>query len=245
MPVSDQTDVIAAGDSISGPDESALRVVDLKVAYGDIEVVRDASLEIQQGEVVSLLGPNGAGKTTLLLAITGLLKPASGEVRLFGKATLAACHVRARQGLAFIGDDRNLFRSLTVRQNLRMIRRSPADLAETFPELGVKLRTKGSLLSGGQQQMLALGRALLTKPRLLVVDELSLGLAPIVRDRLLARLRTIADAGTAVLLVEQSARSALEIADRAYVMGRGEILAHRPAADWLENFDELSELFLQ
>jgi branched-chain amino acid transport system ATP-binding protein len=222
-----------------------LEATDLRVAYGDLEVVRGASLKVVPGEVVALLGPNGAGKTTLLLALAGFLKAAGGQVSMFGAPAVGPAHRRARQGVAFIGDDRNLFRSLTVRQSMRMIRKDPAGLTEMFPELQVKMKAKGSLLSGGQQQMLALGRAMIADPKILIIDELSLGLAPIVRDRLLLNLRSIADAGGSVLVVEQSARSVLEVADRAYVMGRGEILADGRGSDWLANFEELSDLFLR
>ena len=225
--------------------ETVLEVNGLAVAYGDLEVVRDVSLKVNAGEVVALLGPNGAGKTTLLLALAGLLKPTKGEVKLFGALTKAPCHVRARQGLAFIGDDRNLLRTLTVRQNLRIIGRMPSDLTEVFPELALKMKAKGSLLSGGQQQMLALGRAIVARPRLLIVDELSLGLAPIVRDRLLVKLRSLADEGAAVVIVEQSVRSVLAVADSAMLMGHGEIVETRSAAEWLASFEELSEMFLQ
>lgn len=224
---------------------AVLEASDLRVAYGDLEVVRGASLKVATGELVALLGPNGAGKTTLLLALAGFLKPAYGQVSMFGAAAAGPAHRRARQGVAYIGDDRNLFRSLTVRQSMRMIRKDPAGLVAMFPELEVKMKAKGSLLSGGQQQMLALGRAMIADPKILIIDELSLGLAPIVRDRLLQNLRRIADAGGSVLVVEQSARSVLEVADRAYVMGRGEILAEGRGSDWLTNFDELSDLFLR
>jgi branched-chain amino acid transport system ATP-binding protein len=239
---------VSATDSLAeltGSHELVLAAQDLTVAYGDLEVVHGASLTVAPGEVVALLGPNGAGKTTLLLALAGFLKPTGGQVQLFGAPAVPQAHLRARQGVAFIGDDRNLFRSLTVRQSLRMVRRQPAQLTEMFPELGAKMKAKGSLLSGGQQQMLALGRALVADPKILIIDELSLGLAPIVRNRLLTYLRSIADTGAAVLVVEQSARTVLEVADRAYVMGRGELVAEGPASEWLANFDELSDLFLR
>ena len=216
----------------------------LCAGYGDLEVLRDVTLHVNRGEMVALLGPNGAGKTTLLNAIAGYLRPAAGEVHLFGRPAAAQPHVRARQGLGFIADDRNLLRSLTTRENLRMIKRSPDDLLKIFAELGDKLNTRGELLSGGQQQMVALGRAFISRPKVLVIDELSLGLAPIVRDRLLARLRVEADNGTGVLVVEQSVRSVLSFADRAYVLSHGQIIAERPAKQWIDSLDELSELFV-
>jgi branched-chain amino acid transport system ATP-binding protein len=216
----------------------------LCAGYGDLEVLRDVTLHVNPGEMVALLGPNGAGKTTLLNTIAGYIRPSSGVVSLFGLPATAQPHRRARQGLGFIADDRNLLPSLTVRENLRMIKRSPEDLLGIFAELEGKLKARGSLLSGGQQQMVALGRALISQPKTLLIDELSLGLAPIVRDRLLARLRTEADNGTGVLVVEQSVRSALLFADRAYVISHGQIIAERTAAQWMDSLDDLSELFV-
>jgi branched-chain amino acid transport system ATP-binding protein len=194
--------------------------------------------------MVALLGPNGAGKTTLLNAIAGFLRPTEGLVSLFGQPATAQPHIRARHGLAFIADDRNLFPSLTTRENMRMIKRSPNELLSIFPELKEKMALRGGLLSGGQQQMVALGRALASGPKALLIDELSLGLAPIVRDRLLARLRAEADNGRAVLVVEQSVRSALAFADRAYVLTHGQVVAERSAAHWVDSLDDLSELFV-
>jgi branched-chain amino acid transport system ATP-binding protein len=216
----------------------------LCAGYGDLEVLRDITLHVNRGEMVALLGPNGAGKTTLLNAIAGYLRPASGEVHLFGRPAVAQPHMRARQGLGFIADDRNLLPSLTTRENLRMIRRSPGDLLTIFAELGEKMNARGELLSGGQQQMVALGRALISQPEALVIDELSLGLAPIIRDRLLARLRVEADNGTGVLVVDQSVRSALSFVDRAYVLSHGQIVADRTAKQWIDSLDDLSELFV-
>jgi branched-chain amino acid transport system ATP-binding protein len=226
------------------PPVDCIKATDLRVGYGDLEVVRSVSLHIAPGELVALLGPNGAGKTTLLLALAGFLRPRGGTVELFGQPTSAPAHIRARQGVAYIGDDRNLFPSLTVRQNLRIIKRPPGELLDIFPELKSKLKSRGSLLSGGQQQMLAIGRALITAPKLLIIDELSLGLAPVVTERLLAKLRAVSDAGTAVLIVEQSVRSVLAVADRAYVIGRGELIAHRTSQMWRNSLEELSELFV-
>jgi branched-chain amino acid transport system ATP-binding protein len=223
----------------------AISTEHLFVGYGDLEVLRDVQLEVKPGELVVLLGPNGAGKTTLLNAIAGYLRPTSGNVNLFGLRASSQPHLRARRGLGFIADDRNLMPSLTTRQNLRMIKRSPQELLNIFPELAEKMKTRGALMSGGQQQMLALGRAMITQRKALVIDELSLGLAPVVRERLLARLRAEADRGTAVLLVEQAVRSAVAVADRGYVLSHGEIIAERSGRDWSNSLDELSDLFVR
>jgi branched-chain amino acid transport system ATP-binding protein len=225
-------------------DTAGISTIDLDVGYGDLAVLRSISLHVRPGEMVALLGPNGAGKTTLLNAIAGFLRPTRGLVSLFGEPATAQPHIRARQGLAYIADDRNLLPSLTVRENLRMIKRSAKDLLAVFPELEEKMALRGGLLSGGQQQMVALGRAFISQPKALLIDELSLGLAPIVRDRLLARLRAEADKGTAVLVVEQSVRSALAFADRAYVITHGQIAAERSASQWTDSLDDLSELFV-
>jgi branched-chain amino acid transport system ATP-binding protein len=225
-------------------DASAISTSDLEVGYGDLDVLRGISLHVQAGEIVALLGPNGAGKTTLLNAIAGFLRPTAGVVSLFGRQSTAQPHIRARQGLAFIADDRNLLPNLTTRENLRMMKRSPKELLSIFPELCQKMALRGGLLSGGEQQMVALGRALISGPKALLIDELSLGLAPIVRDRLLTRLRAEADSGKAVLVVEQSVRSALAFADRAYVLTHGQIIAERSAAQWIDSLDDLSELFV-
>jgi branched-chain amino acid transport system ATP-binding protein len=234
----------AAHPADQGAATAYISAVDLEVGYGDLKVVRGITLHVEPGEMVALLGPNGAGKTTLLNAIAGFLRPSGGTVSLFGRLATAPPHVRARQGLAFIADDRNLFPSLTTRENMRMIRRSPKELLSIFPELEEKMTLRGGLLSGGQQQMVALGRALVSDPKTLLIDELSLGLAPIVRDRLLARLRAEADRGKAVLVVEQSVRSVLDVADRAYVICHGQIIAERQAAQWMNSLDDLSELFV-
>jgi branched-chain amino acid transport system ATP-binding protein len=209
-----------------------------------MEVLHGIDIDVHAGELVAVLGPNGAGKTTLLTTLAGFLRPTSGEVQLDGAPCRTPPHVRARTGVGFVGDDRNVFPSLTIKQNLRLIRRG-TDALEQFPPLLVLLNRKGALLSGGEQQMLALARALGTRPRVLIIDELSLGLAPLVRQGLLVTLRQVADEGTAVLIVEQSARAAVSIADRACVLRRGEIIDERPGSDWVAHLDELSSLFFE
>lgn len=200
-----------------------LASVGLCVGYGTIPVVRDFDIEVRAGEVVALLGPNGAGKTTALLGLAGALRASAGEVLWNGVPTSAPLHRRCRAGLGVVLDDRSVAMGLTVRENLRVGRCDPALALAWFPELEGHLDRPAGLLSGGQQQMLTLGRALARRPSALLVDELSLGLAPQVVVRLLTAVRAAADEGLAVLLVEQHVRTALDIADRVYLMHHGRI----------------------
>lgn len=216
-----------------------LAVRGLRAGYDGVPVVRGLDLDVEAGEVVALLGPNGAGKTTSLLTVSGVLAPIAGEVELFGtRSTGRRPHVLARQGLGHVPEDRALFFQLTVRENLRLGRagrgagRQLDRVLALFPALEPLLDRRAGLLSGGEQQMLALGRALVGEPRLLMVDEMSLGLAPIIVDRLLPVLRTIAaESGCGVLLVEQHVHKALQVADRAVVLNHGEVVLSGAAAD--------------
>jgi branched-chain amino acid transport system ATP-binding protein len=199
-----------------------LQVEGLTVGYGKVPVVHGIDLNVAAGELVALLGPNGAGKTTTMLALGGVL-PSTGEMRFDGQPLSGPLHRRARRGLGFITEERAVFRQLTARTNLQLGSGGVEGAVALFPELERLLDRRAGLLSGGEQQMLVLARALAAKPRLLLVDELSLGLAPMIVRRLLTALREAAGQGTAVLIVEQHAQEALRFADRAYVILRGSI----------------------
>jgi branched-chain amino acid transport system ATP-binding protein len=205
--------------------------------YGQITALRDVDLTVRAGEAVALVGANGAGKSTLMKVVMGMVAT-EGAVRFDG-ADLARVSTgeRARRGLGYSPEGRRVFPGMTVRENLEVAVRRPAELARRlaevyamFPALEAKERALGWQLSGGQQQMLAIGRALMTGPKLLLLDEPSLGLSPILTVEVLDRVRTIVAGGTAVLLAEQNVAKALEICDRAYVLQVGRVVEHGPAA---------------
>ncbi len=213
---------------------SVLSVDHLDAGYGTIAVVRDFVLDVAPGEIVALLGPNGAGKTTTLLTIAGLLPPLRGTVRIGGTPVdHRAPHRNARHGVSLVTEDRALFPQLTVRENLRLAARGrTVPSATAFEALDALLDRKASLLSGGEQQMLAIARALVTRPRLLLVDEMSLGLAPVIVERLAEIVRRVAaEQDIAVVLVEQHVPVALSIADRALVLRHGETVFAGAASD--------------
>jgi branched-chain amino acid transport system ATP-binding protein len=209
-----------------------------------LAVVRGLDLQVAAGELVLVMGANGAGKTTTLLTLAGTLRPVGGEVLLDGRPARGSPHRRVRRGLAFVAEERSIFSRLSVADNLRLARGSRSFALELFPELRTLLRRRAGLLSGGEQQMLTVARALSRRPRLLLADELSFGLAPMVVRRLLRVLREAADEGTGVLLVEQHARQALAVADRAYVMRHGEVVLTGNAAEVAEHFDAVRDSYL-
>jgi branched-chain amino acid transport system ATP-binding protein len=222
-----------------------LEIDQLQVAYGGIQAVKGVSLNVRAGEWVSLIGSNGAGKTTTMKAITGLLKPNGGQVRYQGQdiAGVGPWDL-LRQGLAMVPEGRGVFARMTIDENLLMgaYSRNDGDIAadtervfETFPRLKERRKQLAGTLSGGEQQMLAMGRALMSRPRLLLLDEPSMGLAPIMVDRIFEVIQTVAKQGVTLLLVEQNASRALQLADRAYVMDSGEITMDGPARDMLHN----------
>ncbi len=217
---------------------------DLTAGYGSIPAIRGVSLELVRGTVTALLGANGAGKTTTVLALAGALKPMSGSIEVDGTSTRAPLHRRVHAGTALVTDDRTVFMDLTVDENLRIGKSEPELALELFPELRPHVRRKVGLLSGGQQQMLALGRALASEPRALLIDELSLGLAPVIAERLFEAVREAANRGIAVLLVEQYARSALGLADRAHVLVRGEMALSGSGSDLLGRIGEIENAYL-
>jgi branched-chain amino acid transport system ATP-binding protein len=216
----------------------------VSAGYGSVPIVRELDLEVRPGEIVALLGANGAGKTTTLLCLAGELTPVAGVVLWRGEETVAPLHRRARQGLRFVTESRSVFMGLTTADNLRLGRGSLDRALDIFPELRPLLRRTAGLLSGGEQQMLTLARALSCRPALLLADELSLGLAPVVVERLLGALRAAADAGSAVLLVEQQIRGALAVADRAYVIRRGQVLFHGSSTEMLRRLGEIEASYL-
>jgi branched-chain amino acid transport system ATP-binding protein len=226
-----------------------LRAENITAGYGETVVLRDVTLNVRPASVVALLGPNGAGKTTLLRTISGLMRPMSGRVWLGDEEiTRRPPEFAARAGLCHVPEGRGIFPSLTVRENLILQAKRGAEraglerIAVLFPELGRRLGQVAGSMSGGEQQMLALARAALSEPSLVVVDEASLGLAPVLVDRVFETFANIAASGTALLIVEQYVPRALEIADTVYLMNRGQVAFAGPA-DGLDG-EELTRRYL-
>ncbi len=222
-----------------------LTVENLHVAYGAVHAVQGVSLSVAAGEIVTLIGSNGAGKTTLLRAISGLARPSAGAIIFDGATRLDQIppHVIVRHGISHVPEGRQVFGNLTVRENLelgayqrrdrREIRATMQHVFELFPILAERLRQAAATLSGGEQQMLAIGRALMARPRLLLLDEPSLGLAPLVVRTIFAIIREINAQGTTILLVEQNAHMALRVAQRGYVIQTGQIVLEDTGANLL------------
>jgi branched-chain amino acid transport system ATP-binding protein len=232
-----------------GRDRTVLTLESVTSGYGDFTVLRDVDLTVRRGEIVALLGPNGAGKTTLLRTATGFIRPTAGRVTLDDRdLTGAAPHVFSRRGLCHLPEGRGIFPSLSVKDNLivqigsRGGSEAIAEAAELFPVLGKRLHQVAGTLSGGEQQMLALCRAYLTDPRVVLVDEASLGLAPLVVNQIFDHLARLVEKDLAVVIVEQYAQRALELADTVCVLGRGRIIHTGRAGDITP--DEVYEKYL-
>jgi sulfate-transporting ATPase len=234
-------DQVSDDTTTAGP---VMRAVGASAGYGKVPILNQVGLNIFPGEIVALLGPNGAGKTTLLRMLAGVLPATEGIIELNGHVTTEPLHKRIREGLSYVTEERSIFRSLTTAQNLRL-GRGDADMAlELVPELRPLLSRKAGLLSGGEQQMLTLARALAAQPRVLLADELSIGLAPLMVQRLFAAVRAAADSGLGVLLVEQQARAVLPYCDRAYVLRRGQIVMDASGDDLLSRVHEVEAHYL-
>ena len=220
-----------------------LNVNDIHVYYGAIHAVKGVSFEVNDGEIVTLIGANGAGKSTTLNTVSGLLKPRSGMITFEGKSIVGIGASKiVGLGMALCPEGRRVFQQMTVKENLEMggysrppqeIPESLADVFARFPRLKEREKQVAGTLSGGEQQMLAMGRALMSKPKLLMLDEPSMGLAPILVEQIFDIVKELNEAGTTILLVEQNAQMALSIADRAYVLGTGKITISGDAADVL------------
>ena len=233
---------------------SMLEVKDLKVNYGMIQAIKGVSFHVEQGEVIALIGANGAGKTTILHTITGLLPPKEGSVMFEGTdITKIPAHKIVPMGMAHVPEGRRVFANLTVLQNLKMgayTRKDKAEIQETlqmiyerFPRLEERQNQLAGTLSGGEQQMLAMGRALMSHPKIILMDEPSMGLSPIYVNEIFRIIQDVSKSGTTVLLVEQNAKKALSIADRAYVLETGKIVLEGRASTLLDN-DENKKAYL-
>ena len=223
-----------------------LEIKDLEVHYGVIRAIKGISFEVNQGEVIALIGANGAGKTTTLHTITGLIRPSGGQIIFDGKdITKTPAHKIVSMGMAHVPEGRRIFQQLTVLENLKLgayTRKNSSEIAdslkmvyERFPRLEERKNQVAGTLSGGEQQMLAMGRALMSKPRIILMDEPSMGLSPLLVSEIFDIIKVIRESGTTVLLVEQNAQKALSIADRAYVLETGAISLSGKASDLIND----------
>ncbi|MCM1125075.1 MAG: ABC transporter ATP-binding protein [Lachnospiraceae bacterium] len=231
-----------------------LEIKDLEVYYGMIQAIKGVSFEVNEGEVIALIGANGAGKTTILHTVTGLLEAKKGTVTFDGKdITKAPAHKIVSMGMAHVPEGRRVFANLTVYQNLKMgayTRKDKTEIEETlenvykrFPRLKERHNQLSGTLSGGEQQMLAMGRALMSHPRLLLMDEPSMGLSPIFVNEIFDIIKEVSAGGTTVLLVEQNAKKALSISDRGYVLETGKIVLEGKSEELLNN-DSIKKAYL-
>jgi branched-chain amino acid transport system ATP-binding protein len=234
-----------------------LEVDDLAVAYGNIAALRGISLKVHAGEIVALIGSNGSGKSTLIKALAGLVKPQQGEIRLLGQSLLGRpAHLRARAGVAVVPENRRLFGAMSVLDNLLLgaysrsahgrAPNSATDLSkvfELFPRLAERRRQLANTMSGGEQQMLAIGRALMSRPKLILMDEPSIGLAPLIVRGIFEVIRGLREQGSTILLVEQNAAASLRIADRAYVLELGRVILEGRGSE-LCAMDSVRNLYL-
>lgn len=226
-----------------------LEVKDLHVYYDNIHALKGISLKVGKGEVVSLIGANGSGKTTTLQTISGLIQSRSGEVIFEGKdITKVECHKICKMGIAQVPEGRRVFARLPVKDNLKLgaftvddtpenLEKDRAKFYEVFPRMGERKNQLAGTLSGGEQQMLAMGRALMSRPKLLILDEPSMGLSPLFVKEIFSVIKRLKEAGTTILLVEQNAKMALSVADYAYVIETGKITMEGKAKDLLNNAD--------
>ena len=230
-----------------------LSVKDLNVYYGPIHAVKGVSFAVDQGEIVTLIGANGAGKSTILKTVSGLLKPKSGEVDFMGKKISGtAPHKIVELGIAHVPEGRRIFTRMTVEENLEMgaftapsssIEEGKEQVFQRFPRLKERRKQTAGTLSGGEQQMLAMGRALMSKPSLMMLDEPSMGLAPILVEQVFDIIRELHAGGTTILLVEQNAQAALDVADRAYVLETGRIVLSGTGAELMAS-DSVQKAYL-
>ncbi|HJB46418.1 MAG TPA: ABC transporter ATP-binding protein [Candidatus Mediterraneibacter surreyensis] len=231
-----------------------LEVKDLEVYYGVIQAIKGISFHVDKGEVIALIGANGAGKTTTLHTVTGLISPKNGHVLFEGKdITKVPAHKIVSMGMAHVPEGRRVFAELSVYENLKMgaytrkdkneIEESLKNVYKRFPRLEERKNQMAGTLSGGEQQMLAMGRALMSRPKIILMDEPSMGLSPIMVNEIFDIIRSVSESGTTVLLVEQNAKKALSIADRAYVLETGKIVLEGKAKDLLED-DSIKKAYL-
>ncbi len=231
-----------------------LEIKDLEVYYGVIQAIKGISFEVNEGEIISLIGANGAGKTTILHTVTGLLSPKKGSIIFEGKdITKTPAHKIVSLGMAHVPEGRRVFAEMSVYQNLKMgayTRSDKGEIEQTlekvykrFPRLEERKNQLAGTLSGGEQQMLAMGRALMSNPRIILMDEPSMGLSPILVNEIFDIIQSVSEAGTTVLLVEQNAKKALAIADRAYVLETGKIVMSGDAKE-LMNDDSIKKAYL-